>query len=117
MGEVTAPGWLAGSAVAPPCAAGAAGTGAAGADGATGAAAAWAAGAVATAAYFDTFTFRLSCSPYSRLTGGRAARDKSFDVRIAPRKQVKMVLTKAGNFAFYCILHPAMRGTLKVAAQ
>lgn len=45
------------------------------------------------------------------------ARDKSFDIRIAPRKQVRMVLTKAGAFAFYCILHPAMRGTLKVAAQ
>lgn len=44
------------------------------------------------------------------------ARDRSFDLRIAPRKSARMTVKKAGTFSFYCILHPAMRGTLKVAA-
>src|SRR5690606_8874969 len=71
MGEVTAPGWLAGSAAAP--AGEVADAAGAGAAGATGAAVATGAGAAATAAYFDTFTFRLSCSPYSRLTESSAS--------------------------------------------
>ena len=45
------------------------------------------------------------------------ARDRSFDLRIAPRKSARMTAKKAGAFPFYCILHPAMRGTLKVAAK
>jgi plastocyanin len=45
------------------------------------------------------------------------ARDGSFDVRIDPGKRATQTLTKAGTFAFYCILHPTMRGTLKVAAS
>ena len=45
------------------------------------------------------------------------ARDKSFDVRIAPRKSVRMTVRKAGAIPFYCVLHPAMRGTLKVSAR
>jgi plastocyanin len=44
------------------------------------------------------------------------ARDRSFDVRIDPGQRATQTLTKAGTFAFYCILHPTMRGTLKVAA-
>lgn len=43
------------------------------------------------------------------------ARDGSFDLRIAPGKQATQTLGKAGTIAFYCIYHPAMRGTLKVA--
>ena len=43
------------------------------------------------------------------------ARDKSFDIRIAPRKSARMKVTKAGSIPFYRVLHPAMRGTLKVA--
>ena len=42
------------------------------------------------------------------------ARNRSFDVRIAPGKSVRMTLRKAGSQPFYCILHPAMRGTLTV---
>lgn len=45
------------------------------------------------------------------------ARDKTFDVRVQQGQSVSMVVKKAGNIAFYCIYHPAMRGTLIVAAQ
>lgn len=45
------------------------------------------------------------------------ARDRSFDVRIDPGQRATQTLTKAGTFPFYCILHPAMRGTLRVAAS
>lgn len=45
------------------------------------------------------------------------ARDKSFDVRVQQGQSVSMVVKKPGNIAFYCIYHPAMRGTLSVAAQ
>jgi plastocyanin len=45
------------------------------------------------------------------------ARDKSFDVRVGQGQTVSMVVKKAGSIAFYCIYHPAMRGTLAVAAQ
>ena len=45
------------------------------------------------------------------------ARDKSFDVRVQQGQSVTMVVKKPGNIAFYCIYHPAMRGTLAVAAQ
>ena len=44
------------------------------------------------------------------------AKDHSFDIRIAPGKQASQTLGKAGTFAFYCVYHPTMRGTLKVAA-
>lgn len=44
------------------------------------------------------------------------ARDGSFDVRLQPGKRARTVLTKAGNFAIYCIYHPMMRTTLRVAA-
>ena len=42
------------------------------------------------------------------------ARDKSFDLRVAPGRSAKMTLAKAGTFPFYCIYHSTMRGTLKV---
>lgn len=44
------------------------------------------------------------------------ARDGSFDVRLQPGKRGRTVLTKAGNLAIYCIYHPMMRTTLRVAA-
>lgn len=44
------------------------------------------------------------------------AKDHAFDLRIPPGKRVAQTLGKAGTFRFYCIYHPAMRGTLKVAA-
>lgn len=44
------------------------------------------------------------------------ARDGSFDVRLQPGKKGRTVLRKAGSLAIYCIYHPMMRATLKVAA-
>lgn len=44
------------------------------------------------------------------------AKDHSFDVRIPSGKRTPQVLKKAGTLPFYCIFHPTMRGTLKVAA-
>ena len=43
------------------------------------------------------------------------ARDGSFDVRLQPGKTARTVLKKAGNIAIYCIYHPMMRATLRVA--
>ena len=45
------------------------------------------------------------------------ARDGSFDVRLQPGKKGRTVLRRAGDIAFYCIYHPMMRATLKVAAR
>ncbi|WP_447725128.1 cupredoxin domain-containing protein [Sphingomonas koreensis] len=45
------------------------------------------------------------------------ARDKSFDVRVQQGQSVSMMVKKTGNIPFYCIFHPAMRGTLAVTAQ
>jgi len=45
------------------------------------------------------------------------ARDASFDVRLQPGKQGRTVLSKAGSVAVYCIYHPMMRTTLRVAAS
>jgi plastocyanin len=45
------------------------------------------------------------------------ARDKSFDVRVSQGQSVSMEVKKPGNIVFYCIYHPAMRGTLAVATQ
>ena len=45
------------------------------------------------------------------------ARDGSFDVRLQPGKTGRTVLSKAGNLAIYCIYHPMMRTTLRVAAS
>ena len=43
------------------------------------------------------------------------AKDRTFDLRIPPGKRVSQTLSKAGTFRIYCIYHPAMRGTVKVA--
>ena len=45
------------------------------------------------------------------------AKDHSFDLRLDPGKQGTVTLSKAGSIPFYCIFHPTMRGTLKVAAS
>ena len=45
------------------------------------------------------------------------ARDGSFDVRLQPGQRGKTKLTKAGSLAIYCIYHPMMRTTLRVAAS
>jgi plastocyanin len=45
------------------------------------------------------------------------ARDKSFDLRLAPGKKGVITTSKPGSFAFYCIYHATMRGVLKVAAK
>jgi plastocyanin len=45
------------------------------------------------------------------------ARDKSFDLRTGPRRRAQMTLKKAGTIPIYCIYHPAMRASLKVAAS
>lgn len=45
------------------------------------------------------------------------ARDGSFDVRLQPRKKGRTVLKKSGNLPIYCIYHPMMRTTLKVARK
>ena len=44
------------------------------------------------------------------------ARDGSFDVRLQPGKRGRTVLRKDGNIAIYCIYHPMMRATLRVAS-
>ena len=43
------------------------------------------------------------------------ARDRSFDVDLAPKARRRMTLTKAGTVAFYCRFHPGMTGRLTVA--
>lgn len=45
------------------------------------------------------------------------ARDRSFDLRLLPGKKGRTVLKKAGNIAVYCIMHPMMRTSLRVAAS
>ena len=45
------------------------------------------------------------------------ARDKSFDLRLAPGKKGTMTASKPGSFPFYCIYHATMRGVLKIAAK
>jgi len=41
----------------------------------------------------------------------------SFDVRLQPGQKGRTTLRKAGAIALYCIYHPMMRATLKVAAR
>ena len=41
----------------------------------------------------------------------------SFDVRLQPGQKGRTVLRTAGDLAIYCIYHPMMRATLKVAAR
>jgi len=44
------------------------------------------------------------------------ARDHSFDLRIGPHQQGRVILTKAGTYQIYCILHSPMRGTFTVGS-
>ena len=44
------------------------------------------------------------------------ARDKSFDIRVAQGRAMRMTVKKAGTIPIYCIFHPGMRGSLKVAS-
>jgi len=44
------------------------------------------------------------------------AKDGSFDIRLLPGKRGRTILKAAGNLAIYCVMHPMMRGTLKVGA-
>ena len=43
------------------------------------------------------------------------ARNRSFDVRVPAGRSGRMVVRTAGTIPIYCIYHPAMRGTLRVA--
>lgn len=43
------------------------------------------------------------------------SKDKGFDLELKPKAHVRMVLTKAGTFAFFCRYHPSMMGRLVVA--
>jgi len=36
------------------------------------------------------------------------ARNRSFDLRIPPKMQARLTMTKAGKISFYCTLHSAM---------
>jgi len=42
------------------------------------------------------------------------ARDKSFDVDVAPGKEGRTVVRRPGQFAYFCRFHPGMTATLKV---
>jgi len=44
------------------------------------------------------------------------ARDKSFDIDLAPGAEASMVVGKAGAVDFYCRFHPGMTGTLNIAS-
>ena len=45
------------------------------------------------------------------------ARDRGFNVILAPLSRGKTVVRRSGAFAFYCIYHPGMKGRLIVAAK
>jgi plastocyanin len=42
------------------------------------------------------------------------ARNGDFDVTIAPKKTVTLVLQKAGTVDYYCRFHPNMKAVLKI---
>jgi plastocyanin len=42
------------------------------------------------------------------------ARDKSFDFMMQPKKSARLTLKKAGEFDYYCKLHPNMTGHISV---
>ena len=42
------------------------------------------------------------------------ARDKSFDIDLPPKAEVRMTISKAGMVDYYCRFHPAMVGKLDV---
>ncbi len=43
------------------------------------------------------------------------ARDRSFNLDLAPGASGKTLVRRAGSIPFYCIFHPGMKGALKVA--
>ncbi len=43
------------------------------------------------------------------------ARDKSFDVDLAPGKSARVVVKKVGVVSYYCRFHPGMKGRMAVA--
>ncbi len=43
------------------------------------------------------------------------AKDKSFDLDLAPQAHGRVTLKKPGSVSFYCRYHPGMTGTLTVA--
>lgn len=45
------------------------------------------------------------------------ARNRSFNVNVPQGRSVRMTVRQAGAFAYYCIYHPAMRGTITFAAR
>jgi plastocyanin len=45
------------------------------------------------------------------------ARDRGFDVTLQPRQSARVTLRRAGSAAFFCRFHPAMQGTLTIAAR
>ncbi len=45
------------------------------------------------------------------------ARNRSFNVNVPQGRSVRMRVRQAGRFAYYCIFHPAMRGTITFAAR
>jgi plastocyanin len=61
----------------------------------------------------DTITWVNNDSVQHTVT----ARDKSFDLRLAPGQKGTTTASKAGSFPFYCIYHASMRGVLTVAAK
>ena len=42
------------------------------------------------------------------------ARDRSFNLDLPPGKSGRMIVRRIGASAFYCLYHPAMKGTLTV---
>ena len=45
------------------------------------------------------------------------ARDRSFNVQLAPSESAKTVIRRSGAIAFYCTYHPGMTGRLIVAPK
>ena len=45
------------------------------------------------------------------------ARDRSFDVDLAPGKSARTVVKKTGAVSYYCRYHPGMTGKIIVAAK
>ena len=43
------------------------------------------------------------------------ARDKSFNMDLAPKESGRTKVTQAGAISFYCVYHPGMKGVLKAA--
>jgi plastocyanin len=43
------------------------------------------------------------------------ARDKSFDVDLPPKAEVRMVVEAAGTVDFFCKFHPGMTGSLVIS--